>query len=46
MALAENLGLDLVVARAALDIYARAAAKIPDDDEGRLIDLINATPAN
>ncbi|MBN8983712.1 MAG: NAD(P)-dependent oxidoreductase, partial [Rhizobiales bacterium] len=46
LALAENLGLDLAVARAALDIYARATAEIPDDDEGRLIDLIKAAPAN
>ncbi|MGX9393113.1 NAD(P)-dependent oxidoreductase [Nitrobacteraceae bacterium UC4446_H13] len=46
MALADNLGLDLAVARAALDIYARATAEIPDEDEGRLIDLIRATPTN
>ena len=46
MALAETLGLDLAVAQAALDIYALAAAKMPDDDEGRLIDLIRATPTN
>lgn len=44
--LAENLGLDLVVARAALDTYARAATEMPDDDEGRLIDLIKAGAAN
>jgi 3-hydroxyisobutyrate dehydrogenase-like beta-hydroxyacid dehydrogenase len=46
MALAETLGLDLAVAQAALNIYALAAAKMPDDDEGRLIDLIKATPTN
>jgi 3-hydroxyisobutyrate dehydrogenase-like beta-hydroxyacid dehydrogenase len=46
MVLAETLGLDLAVALAALDIYALAAAKMPDDDEGRLIDLIKATPTN
>lgn len=44
LTLAENLGLDLAVARAALDIYARAAAEMPDHDEGRLIDLIMAGP--
>jgi len=46
LALAENLGLDLAVARAALDIYARATAEIPDDDEGRLIDLIKPIPTD
>ncbi len=46
LALAENLGLDLSVARAALDIYARAATAMPDDDEGRLIEMIKpGTPA-
>jgi 3-hydroxyisobutyrate dehydrogenase-like beta-hydroxyacid dehydrogenase len=44
LTLAENLRLDLAVARAALDTYARAAAEMPDEDEGRLIDLINAGP--
>lgn len=44
--LAENLGLDLAVARAALDTYARAAAEMPADDEGRLIDLIEANSSN
>jgi 3-hydroxyisobutyrate dehydrogenase-like beta-hydroxyacid dehydrogenase len=42
LALAENLGLDLSVARAALDIYARAATAMPDDDEGRLIEMIKS----
>jgi 3-hydroxyisobutyrate dehydrogenase-like beta-hydroxyacid dehydrogenase len=42
LALAKNLGLDLSVARAALDIYARAAAHMPDDDEGRLIEMIKS----
>lgn len=42
--LAESLGLDLAVARAALDTYARAAAEMPGEDEGRLIDLINTNP--
>ncbi|MGB3487381.1 MAG: NAD(P)-dependent oxidoreductase [Xanthobacteraceae bacterium] len=46
MALAETLGLDLAVAQAALNVYALAAAKMPDDDEGRLIDLIKATSTN
>ncbi|MGB5902932.1 MAG: NAD(P)-dependent oxidoreductase [Xanthobacteraceae bacterium] len=46
LALAENLSLDLAVARAALDTYARTAAEMPDDDEGRLIDLIKAIPAD
>lgn len=46
LALAENLGLDLVVARAALDTYARAAVEMPNDDEGRLIDLIKTDPGN
>lgn len=45
LTLAENLGLDLAVAQAALDTYTRAAAEMPNDDEGRLIDLIKATPA-
>jgi 3-hydroxyisobutyrate dehydrogenase-like beta-hydroxyacid dehydrogenase len=46
LALAENLGLDLSIARAALDIYARAATAMPDDDEGRLIEMIKpGTPA-
>ncbi len=44
MALAKNLGLDLAVAQAALDSYARAAAHAPDDDEGRLIEIIKAHP--
>lgn len=44
IALAESLGLDLTVAGAAVDTYARAAADMPDDDEGRLIDIINASP--
>lgn len=44
LTLAENLGLDLAVARATLDTYARAAAEMPNDDEGRLIDLIKANP--
>jgi 3-hydroxyisobutyrate dehydrogenase-like beta-hydroxyacid dehydrogenase len=42
LALAENLGLDLSIARAALDIYARAATAMPDDDEGRLIEMIKS----
>lgn len=42
--LAENLGLDPRVARAALEIYARAATEMSDDDEGKLIDLIKAGP--
>lgn len=40
LALAKNLGLDLAVAQAALDAYARATIEMPDDDEGRLIDMI------
>ncbi len=43
--LAESLGLDPRVARAALEIYARAATEMSDDDEGQLIDLIKAGPA-
>lgn len=46
LTLAENLGLDLAVARAALDTYAHAAKEMPDGDEGGLIDLIKATPGN
>lgn len=45
VALAETLGLDLAVARAALNSYARAAAHAPDDDEGRLIEIITAGSA-
>ncbi|MCO5129198.1 MAG: NAD(P)-dependent oxidoreductase [Xanthobacteraceae bacterium] len=44
LALADNLGLDLNVSRAALDSYARAAADAPDEDEGRLIEIIKARP--
>lgn len=40
LALAKNLGLDLAVAQAALDAYARATIEMADDDEGRLIDMI------
>lgn len=44
LALADSLGLDLNVSRAALDSYARAAADAPDEDEGRLIEIIKARP--
>jgi len=40
LALADALQLDLAVARATLNVYARAAASAPDDDEGRLIEVV------
>ena len=44
MTLVQDMGLDPVVARAALAVYARASAEMPDDDEGRLIEAIDAKP--
>ena len=40
LALANALQLDLAVGRATLDVYAAAKAHAPDDDEGRLIDVV------
>jgi 3-hydroxyisobutyrate dehydrogenase len=34
------LQLDLAVGRATLDVYGAAKAHAPDDDEGRLIDVV------
>jgi 3-hydroxyisobutyrate dehydrogenase-like beta-hydroxyacid dehydrogenase len=40
LALANGLQLDLAVGSATLDVYAAAKAHAPDDDEGRLIDVV------
>lgn len=41
--LARSLQLDLDVGDATLDVYARAKAYAPDDDEGRLIEVVGRT---
>jgi 3-hydroxyisobutyrate dehydrogenase-like beta-hydroxyacid dehydrogenase len=40
LTLAQDLQLDLPVSRATLDVYAAAKVHAPDDDEGRLIDVV------
>jgi 3-hydroxyisobutyrate dehydrogenase-like beta-hydroxyacid dehydrogenase len=42
VALAESLLADKpVMGRAAVEAYARAKAKAPDDDEGRMIEIVS-----
>ncbi len=41
--LAHGLQLDLGVGDATLDVYAQAKAHAPDDDEGRLIEIVGRT---
>jgi 3-hydroxyisobutyrate dehydrogenase-like beta-hydroxyacid dehydrogenase len=40
LTLAQDLQLDLPVSRATLNVYAAAKVHAPDDDEGRLIDVV------
>jgi 3-hydroxyisobutyrate dehydrogenase len=47
VALAENLLSDTpLVARAAVEAYARAKAHAPDDDEGRMIEIVSRAKAD
>jgi len=41
VALAETLLSDVPVSRAAVEVYQQAKAHAPDDDEGRMIEIVS-----